>query len=123
MATLIPSEAGLLDITLDQGADRTIINTWKDSEGALMDLTGYTGVMQIRETKSGTEALLELTTENGGLAMGGVAGTITMVFTDTQTAALDFDEGTYDLLLYDSTMKARRLLQGKIINSKSTTRP
>ena len=123
MAALIPSEAGLLDITLDQGADRTIINTWKDSEGALMDLTGYTGVMQIRESKYGTEALLELTTENGGLAMGGVAGTITMVFTDTQTAALDFDEGTYDLLLYDSTMKARRLLQGKIINSKSTTRP
>lgn len=81
--------AGLWNITAEQGV------TWqpnplilRDGAGALIDLTGYTAEMLVKERYGATDNLLQLNTSNGGLTLGGAAGTITPLATATQMAAL-----------------------------------
>jgi hypothetical protein len=67
--------------------------------GALINLTGYTAKIQLRRAlESSVE--LELT-HASGITLGGVAGTITIVFTSTQTSAL-LGDYVWDLKLTDS---------------------
>lgn len=100
MATpILSAQAGKLNIVIEQGATFNPVLTYKDSLGALIDLTGFTARMQIRLKKTSATFLVELTTENGGIALGGVAGTITLLITDTASTALTFDSAVYDLEL------------------------
>lgn len=62
-----------------------------------VNLTGFTARMQIRETVESTTVIKSLTTENGGIALGGATGVITLTITATDTAALTFDSAVYDL--------------------------
>lgn len=84
------------------------------------DLTGYTARMSIREDIDSASAVLSLTTENGGIALGGALGTISLLATEAQTAALTILTGVYDLeLVYGSTVT--RLLSGIIVVSQEVT--
>lgn len=49
--------------------------------GELENLTGCTARMMIRENWEDTSANIELTTENGGITLGGVEGTIDVLIT------------------------------------------
>ncbi len=62
-----------------------------------MNLTGYTASMEVRD--SAGALLLQLTTSNGRLSLGGSAGTITMSLTGAVTAALTPGAYVYDLFL------------------------
>lgn len=124
--------AATYNITADQGS------TWnppawihKDSTGALVNLTGYTARMQVRESYSSEIVVLELTTENGGITLGGAAGTIAMLATAAQMAALvipDSGAGTppskrfvYDFELVNGAV-VKRKLQGAFIVTREVTR-
>lgn len=86
-----------LNISLYQGATFSLVLTWlTGNPPAAVNLTGYTAVMKI---KTGGTTLVTLTTENGGIALGGTAGTITLTVSATATAALSPANGFYDLLL------------------------
>lgn len=65
-------------------------NTRADKFAPLLPvpLTGFTGICQIRPNKASQKVLLSLTTENGGLTLGGAAGTFTITITDVQSQAL-----------------------------------
>lgn len=106
--------AGTYDkFTIEQGATFSHTLTWKDSSGDAIDLTGYTARMKVRgDTDTGTE-IIEMTTENGGITLGGVAGTVALLMTAVETAAMDFTTGVYDLELVSGVL-VTRLLQGKI---------
>jgi hypothetical protein len=65
------------DILIEQGATYSQVITYKES-GAAISLVGYTARMQVRSTLESAEALIELTTANGRIALGGSAGTITL---------------------------------------------
>jgi len=84
-----------------------------------VDLTGATARMQIREQVGGT-VLLELTTENGGLAISG-PGTITRTLSATQTAALTWTEAVYDLEVEYADGTVQRYLQGAVTVSREVT--
>lgn len=62
---------------------------YRDETGAPINLTGRTARLQIRDGYDAPSAALALTTENGGITLGGVAGTITPLATAAQTATLD----------------------------------
>lgn len=62
-----------------------------------VNLTGFTARMQIRETVESTTVLHSLTTENGGITLGGAAGTIALTISASDTAAFTFDTAVYDL--------------------------
>jgi hypothetical protein len=99
------------DILIEQGATLQPVVTYKES-GAAINLTGYTARMQVRSTLESAEALIELTTANGRIALGGSAGTITLTISATDTAALTAGRGVYDLELVSGSGIVTRFLQG-----------
>ncbi len=113
---------GDYDLTIYVGATFTRRVVWKDSLGALVNLTGYTARMQIRQSVRNPEILLTLTTENSGITLGGAAGTIDLLLSNTQTAAITARAGVYDLELIDNTGVVTRLLQGAVEFSAEVTR-
>jgi hypothetical protein len=104
--------AAKYDIVCDQGATFSRELSWLDSESIPVDLTNYTARMQVRETAESSTALLSLTTENGRIALGGTAGTITLTVSATDTAAVVAGEYLYDLEIVSSLGTVTRLLQG-----------
>lgn len=113
--------AGTYNILCDQGATLTRTLTWKDSAGAAINLTGYTARMQVRADVESTSTVLSLTTENGGIALGGAAGTILLTVTATLTTALTAGDYVYDLeLVTGSTVT--RLVQGQFTVRPEVTR-
>jgi hypothetical protein len=112
---------GKYTLYLYQGATFTRVITWKDESGALVDLTSFTARMQMRETLEAADPFLTLTTENGGITLGGVAGTIQLLASATQTTAITATSGVYDLELV-SGANVTRLLEGLVIISPEVTR-
>jgi len=84
-----------------------------------VDLSGATARMQIREQVGGA-VLLELTTENDGLAIT-APGTITRTLSATQTAALAWTEAVYDLEVQYPDGTVQRYLQGAVTVSREVT--
>jgi len=96
---------------------------WKDENGTAIDLTGFTARMHMRETVDAATPFLTLTTENGGIALGGVAGTVDMLATATITSAIVATAGVYDLELVASDgVTVTRLLEGLVVISPEVTR-
>ena len=110
------------NFTIDQGATLGKVMTWKDSSGTAVNLTGYTARMKAKERRPGTATVLTLTTENGGIALGGAAGTITLSMSAAATAALTAQTLDYDLELVSGGGAVTRLLQGCItVDGEITT--
>lgn len=106
-----------------QGATLRDVVTWRAGDPALpVDLTGCTARMQARERVSSATVLLELTTENGGILLGGTAGTITFFMDDVATAALSWSAGVYDLEIVLANGDVRRLLAGAVVVLPEVTR-
>lgn len=113
---------GAYDITILQGATFQLRIVWKDAAGALLDLTGYTARMQIRERVSSTTTLANLTTENGGITLGGTAATVDLLLSATQTGAITALRGVYDLEVVSAGGVVSRLLAGEVEFSREVTR-
>lgn len=112
--------AGNYDLTIEQGATFAQRITYKVPAGTPVDLTGYTARLQVRRTAASPVAL-SLTTENGGITLGGAAGTIDLAITATATAAIAADAYVYDLELV-SGATVTRLLEGNVVVSREVTR-
>lgn len=113
--------AGTYDITCDQGATFSRVITWKNSNGTPIDLTNYTARMQVRANYPATTTVLNLTTENGGITLGGAAGTITLAATATATAAISADQYVYDLELITGA-QVTRVVEGTFTVTPEVTR-
>lgn len=87
-----------------------------------VDLSGYTARMQVRERHTSTETILTLTTENGGISLGGAAGTISLSASATATAGLSSKEYVYDLEIISPSSIVTRLIEGKFIVTPEVTR-
>ena len=110
------------NFTIEQGTTLMKPFIWKDSDGVPVDLTGYTAKMQVRQSPQSGTVLLELSTSNGRITLGGAAGTITLVLTAATTAAIAWRRGVYDIELTSGDGTVTRLLEGEIQVSKEVTR-
>jgi len=101
-------------IQIDQGATFTWPITYLNSDESPVVLTGYTAKMQVRQTAEASgSAIVNLTTENGGITITGPLGLITVIISEAQTAALPAPfEGVYDLLVYSTAGVVEKLLYG-----------
>lgn len=113
--------AGVHNFICEQGATFSRVITYQGSDGVAVNLTGYTARMQVRTDHESATTLLSLTTENGGITLGGVAGTVTLLATATQTAALDAGERVYDIELVNGSV-VTRLLQGCFVVDAEVTK-
>lgn len=124
MATAkLEAQAGKLNIVIEQGTTFNPVLTYTDNSvpPVAIDLSGYTARMQIR-LKQTDAAFIEELTDGNGITLGGVAGTIALFISDTDTAAFTFTSAVYDLELIDGSGIVIRLLTGTITLSTETTR-
>jgi hypothetical protein len=86
-----------------------------------MNLTGYTARLQVRSLPSDPDAVLTLTTENGGIAITALTGFVAVTASATQTGAIDEGTYVYDIELVNGNI-VTRLAQGQVIVSPEVTR-
>lgn len=113
--------AGVYNINLDQGATFSRSIVVKDGDGNLFDFTNYTARMQIRSEVDASDVMIELTTENGRIALGGADGTIVLTIDSDDTALLQYD-GVYDLEIVSDSGAVNRLLKGMVRLDYEVTR-
>lgn len=114
--------AATYDFDIEQGATLLKPIVWKDSTGSPVNLTGYTAKMQVRQSVSSSDVLLEMSTVNGRISITPLTGTITLIFSATLTAAITWSRGKYDLELTSNDGTVTRLIEGQISVSKEITR-
>lgn len=112
-----------LPLKFYQGATFRKVVTWKAGDPAVpVDLTGCTARMHVRAKLEDAAPLLALTTEDGGIVLGGAAGTVTIFVSDAGTAAITWVSGVYDLEIEFTNGDVRRLIYGTVTVSKEVTR-
>ena len=111
-----------VSLKIDQGATFTKVVTWKTSPSTPVDLTGCTARMQVRSKVDSPTVLLSLSTTDGSIVLGGTAGTVTLKLSATQTAAITWTTGVYDLEVVFSDGTVKRLIQGSVSVSPEVTR-
>lgn len=112
-----------VDFNQDQGATMARRFIWKTDTATPtpMDLTSFTARMHIR-TSFDAEATATLTTENGGIVLGGEDGYVDLHMTATQTAEIPTGSYRYDLELVSPDDFVVRLIEGKIKFRPEVTR-
>ena len=110
------------DLVIDKGATLSRTFQWRDSTGAPVNLAGYTARMQVRKTLLAPTPDLDLTTENGGITLGGADGTIMLYASDAVTAAVTSASGVYDIELVSGGGFVTRLLEGQVVFTPEVTR-
>ena len=110
----------LPDLTIKQSALYTLTAIKRESKGGpVVDLTGYTAKMQIRDVPGGT--LIHDATS--GITITPAEGKVVVQILASDTANFDFVKAWYDLLLIPSTGSdyAERLLEGAVKLDKGVT--
>lgn len=101
-----------LDLVIPQYAGYSFDFTYK-IDGVAVNLTGYTGLAQIRDQEDRLQAAF-------AIVLGGALGTVSLTLTAAQTGRMK--DGAWDLLLTPSGGQPFRLLQGKIEVSPGVSR-
>jgi len=91
----------VINFTIEQGADWQLPLRWTGA-GLPVDLTGYTALMQFRPAVDDPKVLLELSTANGRILLGGQLGTIVPRLDAKTTRSLWWTEAVYGLRLIRS---------------------
>jgi FlaG/FlaF family flagellin (archaellin) len=111
--------AGKLDFLIEQNATFTKVLTYYSNTKIPVDLTGYSAHLQVKDVY-GT-LLLDLSTLNGLIVLGGTAGTISLTVPAVITSTLTFTNSPYDLTLTGSDGTVVRLLEGSFSVSPGQT--
>ena len=114
--------AATYDFNIEQGVPYSRVLALKDSEGAVLNLTGYSCRMHIRPYVSSDVILVNATSSNGKLIITNSTGLITISLSEEDTKLLIYSKSVYDLELLDSANKPIRLLKGNVIVSFEVTR-
>jgi hypothetical protein len=124
--------AGKYSFTIEQGATFQLELQYKDANNDPINLSEYSGRMQIRSSVSDSTVLLQLSSSKAddgtGLNFSGsngstppASGSIGVYISAVSSSALTFSEAVYDLEIYSGSFVAR-LLEGKVRLSKEVTR-
>jgi len=126
--------AGRYSFVIEQGATLDFEIAYTDSNGDPVDLTDYTGRMQIKSTRGADTAYITLSsslaTDNTGLNFSGSnsvnppdSGTIGIFISANSSSALDFNEAYYDLEIVSGSVYpvVTRVLEGKVKLSREVT--
>lgn len=102
--------AGTYDWIWDQGTTIDRMMVWK-RDGVIVDMTGWTARMEIRDRIGGT-LLFRLDTTNGRLTVG--SNGMGLNISHLVSSAWDWRSGLYDLEVIDANGRIGRLLEGKV---------
>lgn len=109
-------------LQVDQyGRLEAVVSVTKD--GAAFSLVGYTAKMQIRSNKNSSDILAEYSTTSGDITISGSAGQVIIDVSSDKTALLVVSSGVYDLYVINPSNNAKRVMEGNVLISPSTTHP
>ena len=125
--------AGRYNFLIEQGATFQLELQYKDPSGNPINLTGYSGRLQIRQTVPSTVVLLCLSSslkpDGTGINFSGSNGTtspssgsIGIYISAISSSLLTFDQAVYDLEIENSSGFVTRLVEGGVQLSKEVTR-
>lgn len=106
------------DITIYQGANWDWSLTFPPS----VTLAGTTARMQVRQSVGASAVIIELTTENGRIAIDPAQSLMSLSLKPDETAALKFGNAVYDIELVFAPNHVWRILMGKVTLSLEVTR-
>lgn len=109
--------AALSNIYIDQGSDFTTTISLTDSNGDVLNLTGYTALAQVRKSHGSTTIAATFTT-----VLTADSGQLALSLTDTVTAAMDSGRYVYDVLLTDGSGDKTRVLEGQAVLTPGVSR-
>jgi hypothetical protein len=84
-------------------------------------LTGYTGVCVIKKHWFSSTAIHTLTTENGGMVLGTVDGSIQLLIPKATTASFTFRNAVYDVDLSTAGGYETRVFKGNVVNHREAS--
>jgi hypothetical protein len=128
--------AGRYSFIIEQGATFTLEFQYKNSDGTPINLSGYGARMHIRPAVSSSTLYIALSSslqsDGTGLNLSGSSGlkppssgSIGVYISAASSSALSFDEGVYDLEIFNEVNGVEtvtRLLEGKVKLSKEVTK-
>jgi len=114
--------AGAHDLLLEQGATFSRSITWKDEDGAPINITGYSARLQVRKDASSPTTVLEMTTTNGRISITGPSGILNLTVAASDTEDLPPGSYLYDLELESPGGVVTRLLEGSLSISPEVSR-
>ena len=124
--------AGRYSFTIEQGTTLDFNVQYLDSNSTPVDLTDYSGRMQIRPTITSNDIIATLSssrdTDGTGLNFSGsngttppTSGSIGVFISAASSSLFNFNEAVYDLEIYSGSI-VTRILEGKVKLSKEVTR-
>jgi hypothetical protein len=124
--------AGRYSFTIEQGATLNLELQYKDANGNPIDLTDYSGRMQIRPSISSPTVYISLSSslqpDGTGLNFSGSngmtppsSGSIGIYISADSSSMLNFDTGVYDLEIASGSFVSR-ILEGQVKLSLNVTR-
>lgn len=124
--------AGRYSFTIEQGTTLDFNVQYLDSNSTPVDLTDYSGRMQIRPTLTSNDVIITLSSSRAddgtGLNFSGsngttppTSGSIGVFISAASSSAFSFNEAVYDLEIYSGSI-VTRILEGKVKLSKEVTR-
>ena len=125
MVDTIARQSGELNIETEKGSTFRHTLTWKSGAEGLetpVDLTNCTADMQIRPSQQSDTILHQMTTENGGIILGGINGTIDLYISDVVSTGFDWNTGVYSLEITLANGDVKRLVRGRFTAYDETTR-
>ena len=125
--------AGKWNFTIEQGTTVDFSIQYKDKNLVPINLTNYSGKMQIRSNYADNSPTTYITLSSSrnpdgtGLNFTGAAtGSIGIFIAACSSSALNFSTARYDLEIYSGSVGCpitTRILEGQVNLSKETTRP
>jgi hypothetical protein len=115
--------AGKYNMTIEQGSTLNLQLLYKDSNNAIIDLSGYSAKMQIKSDfadNSPTTYLTLSSSVGSGLTITPVSGTIDVLIPAESSSLMTFDTAYYDLEITTGSI-VTRVLQGTVKISKQVT--
>jgi len=124
--------AGRYSFTIEQGSTLDFNVQYLDSNSTPVDLTDYSGRMQIRPSAGSSDVIATLSssrdTDGTGLNFSGsnglqppTSGSIGVFISAASSSAFSFNEAVYDLEIYSGSI-VTRILEGKVKLSPEVTR-
>ena len=114
--------AGYHHFIIEQGATFGQTLTLKDASNTVINLTGFSGAMSLRENPDAASSILDLSTANGRMTMGGSAGTVVLAVSASDTNGLTAQDGVFDLEITSGAGIVTRLIEGTYSVRRNITR-
>jgi hypothetical protein len=109
------------NITIDKGSTFQMTLIWKDSSDTVIDLTGYSARMMIKQTHNDAAPIISLTS-GSGITITALSGRLDFLISATATKNIAQFEAVYDVEVESSGGIVTRLVEGKVNLSPEVTK-